>query len=298
MKKIDLTGKTFGKLFVIKEAEPHHITPSGRKKVRWECQCECGKITNVDASNLKNGHTTSCGCNAHRDDLTNQVFGRLTVLEQTEGGWKCLCSCGNITTVRGYNLKNGNTKSCGCLQKDRTSEATFKSLIGQKFGKLTVLERVENNRFNQVCYKCKCECGGETIVSGNNLSQGITSSCGCVKSKGEMLINKWLVEHKINFIPQYSHDKIILLSGRRPIFDFAIFDENNNLLYLIEYQGKQHYFSGQGWNDKENHLETVRRDNEKRNQCSLLGIKLIEIPYWDLNKIDEILSNIFYFGVE
>ena len=297
MRKIDLTGKTFGKLFVIKEAEPH-ITPSGRKKVRWECQCECGKITNVDASNLKNGHTTSCGCNAHRDDLTNQIFGRLTVLEQVEGGWKCLCNCGNITVVRGYNLKNGNTKSCGCLQKDKTSEASFKPLIGQKFGKLTVLERVENNRFGHVCYKCKCECGGETIVSGNNLSRGITSSCGCIKSKGEMFINKWLVEHKINFIPQYSHDKIILSSGRRPFFDFAIFDENNNLLCLIEYQGKQHYFSGQGWNDEKNHLETVRRDNEKRNQCSLLGIKLIEIPYWDLEKIDEILENIFHFEAE
>ena len=90
-----------------------------------------------------------------------------------------------------------------------------------------------------------------------------------------MFINKWLVEHKINFVPQYSHDKIILSSGRRPLFDFAIFDENNNLLCLIEYQGKQHYFSGQGWNYEENHLEIVRRDNEKRNQCSLLGIKLI-----------------------
>lgn len=297
MKKLNLKGQVFGKLIVLEEGEPY-IKPSGRKNTTWKCLCECGNTTTVRTEYLRSGHTTSCGCNAHRDDLTNQIFGRLTVLEQVEGGWKCLCNCGNITVVRGYSLKNGNTKSCGCLQKDRTSETTFKSLIGQKFGKLTVLERVENNRFGHVCYKCKCECGGETIVSGNNLSRGITSSCGCIKSKGEMLINKWLVEHKINFIPQYSHDKIILSSGRRPFFDFAIFDENNNLLCLIEYQGKQHYFSGWGWNDEENHLETVRRDNEKRNQCSLLGIKLIEIPYWDLEKIDEILENIFHFEAE
>ena len=56
-------------------------------------------------------------------DLTGQKFNKLTVLERdwsypTGAGksvyWKCLCDCGNITIVRGSNLKNGSVKSCGC----------------------------------------------------------------------------------------------------------------------------------------------------------------------------------------
>lgn len=56
-------------------------------------------------------------------DITGKKFNHLLVFERLEnapGGvpvWKCLCDCGNYTTVRGKNLKNGSVKSCGCLQK-------------------------------------------------------------------------------------------------------------------------------------------------------------------------------------
>ncbi len=54
-------------------------------------------------------------------DLTGKKFGRLTVLGRTKNSkkryveWKCRCECGAITVVQGGNLKNGATKSCGCL---------------------------------------------------------------------------------------------------------------------------------------------------------------------------------------
>ena len=52
----DLTGKRFGKLSVIKEANRRG------SKILWECICDCGNIANVDISNLNGGHTRSCGC--------------------------------------------------------------------------------------------------------------------------------------------------------------------------------------------------------------------------------------------
>ena len=141
------------------------------------------------------------------------------------------------------------------------------SLIGKKFGKLQVIERVENNRFNHICYKCKCDCGGEVIVDASNLRQGRTNSCGCLKSKGEMLINIWLKEKNINFKNQYSHSNLIFSSGRAQVFDIAIFDDNNKLLFLIEYDGIQHFKDTGGWNDEEN-LEKIRkRDEEKDMVC-------------------------------
>ena len=58
-------------------------------------------------------------------DLTGQKFSRLVVLKRvykknnTRTFWECECSCGNKTVVEGANLKNGNTKSCGCINKEK-----------------------------------------------------------------------------------------------------------------------------------------------------------------------------------
>ncbi len=285
MKALDLTNQRFGQLIAIERGE------NLKKYTRWLCKCDCGNETLVRTDYLRNGHTTSCGCACGRIDISGQTFGRLTVIEPVVGGkQRCLCSCGNIVEVLTYNLKNGNTQSCGCLQKEKASEANFISLIGQRFGKLIVQERVENNSFNQVRYKCKCDCGGETIVDANNLRQGATNSCGCLKSKGEMIINNWLQKRNINFIAQYSHSDIVLESGRRPFFDFAVFDNNDKLLYFIEYNGKQHYQVTGGWNTEEYFEITQNRDKQKKEWCKKLNIPLYEIKYNE--NIEQVLEGI------
>lgn len=59
----DLTGKQFGRLTVIERA-PDAVSPSGRHRVKWLCQCECGNTREVYTDNLLRGRTVSCGCNA------------------------------------------------------------------------------------------------------------------------------------------------------------------------------------------------------------------------------------------
>lgn len=56
MRLIDLTGKRFGRLVVIKRA------PTVDKKTMWECQCDCGKKVICNSEYLRNGDTKSCGC--------------------------------------------------------------------------------------------------------------------------------------------------------------------------------------------------------------------------------------------
>lgn len=70
------------------------------------------------------------------DDLTGRVFGRLTALRRngtnSQGAsWKCRCECGQLTTVRAAHLKNGNTKSCGCLREEnvRTKAVTHGATV-------------------------------------------------------------------------------------------------------------------------------------------------------------------------
>lgn len=56
MKKIDITGAKFGRLTVVQQS-----THAGNK-IRWECQCACGARVHITSSNLRSGHTLSCGC--------------------------------------------------------------------------------------------------------------------------------------------------------------------------------------------------------------------------------------------
>jgi hypothetical protein len=56
-------------------------------------------------------------------DLSGQVFGRLTVLDQADSDragarWRCMCTCGAETVARGLHLRNGRIASCGCLMRE------------------------------------------------------------------------------------------------------------------------------------------------------------------------------------
>ena len=89
---------------------------------------------------------------------------------------------------------------------------------------------------------CQCDCGSTPIeVKNNMLQNGWKQSCGCLMSQGEYKIEKLLLENDIPFIKEY---KFTELYGKSPLcplrFDFAIFC-HNTLLYLIEYDGRQHF---------------------------------------------------------
>lgn len=65
-----------------------------------------------------------------RISMEGQCFGRLQVIAcaghslsaSPEYTWRCLCSCGREAVVRGWSLRSGRTKSCGCLQSQVTTD--------------------------------------------------------------------------------------------------------------------------------------------------------------------------------
>lgn len=58
-------------------------------------------------------------------------------------------------------------------------------IIGQKFGRLTVIKECkERDKYKKRIYECQCDCGNITYVTGCNLRNGNTKSCGCLKHKG------------------------------------------------------------------------------------------------------------------
>lgn len=72
----------------------------------------------------------------------------------------------------------------------------------------------------------------------SSIKNGSSKSCGCVISHGNKKIEELLNDNKIDFAKEFSFNDLIDIDKLR--FDFAIF-KNNQLKYLIEYDGKQHY---------------------------------------------------------
>ena len=92
----------------------------------------------------------------------------------------CICDCGNSVCVRSGDLVFGTTKSCGCYQRDRLREERVKDLRGLRFGRLLVVDFAFINKNHKSVWMCKCDCGAEINVLGNNMATGDIRSCGCL----------------------------------------------------------------------------------------------------------------------
>lgn len=218
-------------------------------------------------------------------DETGKQYGQLTVLYRAPNDkngramWHCRCSCGKELDVLGKSLRNGNTRSCGCLQRRRAAESNMQrsgSLVGQKFGKLLVLEDVgfvtHPSGKRSRLYKCLCDCGNYCEVQHQYLTCGDTYSCGCIRSKGEFQISQLLTEHNINFQREYIFED---LKDQLPLrFDFAIF-ENDKLKCLIEFQGEQHTCNSNGFYSE----NLIKHDKQKEKYCKKNHIRLEKIYY-------------------
>ena len=283
-KFIDLVGKQFGKLTVL-------YRDTSKRRVMWVCKCECGREKSIRADALTGSKAKSCGmCN---NDLTDQKFGRLIALYKNgtdKAGhliWHCRCDCGNEIDVLATNLIQKYTQSCGCMHSEVCSERG-EDLVGQKFGKLTVVSLVNTSPRK---YLCRCECGGQAIVQPGNLKDGHTQSCGCISSLGQEKINSYLSTNKIKFKPEYT----VVIKGFDGLarYDFAILNSDNKATELIEYHGRQHYEVAYSWNDSEEDLQDRKRKDElKRQWAKENNIPLHEIPYWEFENIEHILDNI------
>ena len=229
-------------------------------------------------------------------NLVGQKFHHLTVLERAtnighQTAWLCQCDCPNATkiVVRGADLKNGHTKSCGCQRIaaniKRNNEARAKdSIIGKIFGKLTVIRETEQRTKNRkVLYECRCSCGNPKIIytTKDQLERKRITSCGCILSKGEEKIKQILSNNQISFEMEKTFQDCLLPSGRKARFDFYV---NNS--YIIEFDGKQHFKADKtGWNTEERFYNTQKHDKIKNEYCFSHQIPIIRIPYTHLEDI-------------
>jgi Zn ribbon nucleic-acid-binding protein len=134
-------------------------------------------------------------------------------------------------------------------------------------------------------------CGHSFNVRANHFING--SRCPrCRESKGEKQIGKYLNSNDIPHEPQYSF--VGCINKRLLRFDFAIFNKENKLIYLIEYDGELHFESVEYFGGDEKLQQQIENDKIKNTYCKNNNIKLYRIPYWMLDNIEKILSKIIH----
>ena len=298
-----MTGTKFGKLTVLKML--YKKNDDNTNTTFCECQCECGNIVTRSLQSLahaKRGAISSCGCasseiaNSKVRDIVGDVFGRLTVVEEikTPAGRnaRCICDCGNEIIVVKRDVTTGHTQSCGCLQSERASEANQKDWTNyvSDYG-VTILNRHHKNNKGQWLWECKCFCGNHFIILPIKITSGHTTSCGCrIQSSREYLIEEFLKKNNITYKRQFTFpdckNKYVLR------FDFALLKEDE-VFYLIEYDGMQHYMPIQCWGGIDGYEKTAARDKIKNEYCFDNNIPLLRLKY-DLTdqEIIEKIANI------
>jgi hypothetical protein len=233
-------------------------------------------------------------------DMIGKTFNSLEVIRRPskeETPWKshstpllCKChSCGKESILRKEDVEKGCV-NCKILSGKITGGRGYQSLkAGQRFGKLTVIEYDKPHRTPSgviVSYvKCQCDCGNKVSIRKEHLTgrkkgklEGLsyTISCGCSQeSAGELYIKNMLNEAGKVYKPQY----IIPELSQWMKFDFAVFNETNELLCLIEYDGEQHFHPVALFGGVEKFNLQRERDERKNLYCKQQKIPLIRIPY-------------------
>lgn len=227
-----------------------------------------------------------------KTDLSGQEFiiSQLKVLERDynppfkshETAYKCQCLiCGEIKTYRRSNIIKG--PGCHQCSGKKCGRGYREWEIGQKFGFLEIINKGQKQGY----VLCKCVCGNIKEISLQHLKgrrhHSRTISCGCMqKSSGEIKIENILKENNIKYKTQYQLKDF----SKYSLFDFAILDDDDNIIKLIEYDGEQHFHPVERFGGEEKFKIQQERDNRKNQYCKENNIPLLRIPYTDYDKIN------------
>ena len=298
----DYTGQKFGDLTVVDMI--YNYNKEGQSIC--VCKCVCGNICRKVPAFLRRAkNPPHCGCKTeyykkpqserNHKDLTGQKFGRLTVKSMTfkfreHTMANCICDCGNEISVPATYLTCGDTTSCGCYHRERTSQSNTKDYTGiaNEYG-VKLLKQYHKNKHGTWLWECECGCcGGTFIALPAKVLEGRVSSCGCAKSSSkERLISNIL--DNIGIVYKREH----IFQDCRNVYplryDFYLPDFNS----VIEYQGQQHYKNIDYFGGQEGFKCRQTNDKIKREYCADKNISLLELPY-SLSS-DEIKKEIYTF---
>ena len=197
--------------------------------------------------------------------------------------------CGNVYKAWSYGILSGDgCKKCSDKNnglKRRKTQKQFEDevLLKTKGEYVVVGQYIKDYIHVEVRHTI---CNQIYSTSPTNLLQGYGCPY-CRESKGEKAVRSILNKKQLNFESQYTYEDLLGRNGHPLRFDFAVVDHDESVLYLIEYDGEYHYLPiVSQWR-----LD-YQKDHDKRKDeyCKNKNIKLLRIPYWDIDKAEDIVN--------
>ena len=259
------------------------ITWSHLKNASFGCRVCSGKYRNIQEFILGNPQINP---NVH-------ILGEYTKYDDSID---CECNdCGYLWTTTPASLRTGSgCPECGKKKAGLARRASPEAFAAKVYAQNPNIEIIIPYTRLHDPITCRCRIDGTifTVSKASNLLYENVQCPYCTTSKAEQELMNILAKHKINYKFHYRFDDCKLINKLE--FDFAVFDKDHNIEYLIEYDGEQHYtpidFAGKGdvWALNQLHI-TQERDRAKTNYCYQNNFPLIRIPYWERKNMESFL---------
>lgn len=269
-----------------------------RTPIKHQCQ-KCMTIESKTPQTVlsNKGGCSNCANNKayNQDDYTNLLLkerkGEIKLLGSYKGMFTPALHahhCGYEWEVSPNNIIHSKNTCPHCNGGIRDSEEDYVKKLMLKHKNIILLESYTRSA-DKLLHKHEL-CGHVWRVTPNSLLNGT----GCPKcfnnSKGEEKIKLWLEKNKISYIPQYRNQTCKNINTLP--FDFAIFKNSykNNPAILCEYDGEQHFKSVSYFGGEQGFLKRKNNDQIKNQWAKDNNIPLLRIPYWEFDRIEEILK--------
>ncbi|MDD4695867.1 MAG: hypothetical protein PHW42_05495 [Patescibacteria group bacterium] len=296
----------------------------------WLCTCECdkNKILSIKRSSITQNRIQSCGCltntiistinskpvimsfeqwcikNNKQDyldlwdyNLNNKIPSEVGYKSTKKFYFKC-CNGIHESELKQIDVVVSSNNRFKCKKCNSFAQFGINN-FGESFledywdydkNKLNPWEIAQTSH-KKVWIKCKNDVSHcSYYIACENFKIGRRCPA-CKESKGEKEISKFLINNNIKYIFQKEYNRLIGLGGCNLRFDFSIPSLNIN----IEFDGEGHFkpidFNGEGIEIAKEKFEILKcHDKLKNEYCKKYKIKLIRIPYWDFDNIEEILK--------
>ena len=275
------------------------IRPYVKNKIKVILKHKCGYEWEVYPNSfLKGVRCPKCAGNAKKsieifkNEIFNLVDNDYTILGEYKNNIEKIKInhniCGTSYAVRPSAFLAG-ARCPRCSGNMKRTTDTFKSevyeIVGNEYSILG--EYIDSNTKIEIQHN-KCSYKYEVTPSCFINSKNRCPKCN--ESRGERAVSMYLETRRIEYRKEFVFKDCIADGKLR--FDFAIFDKNDKIKYLIEYDGEQHYKSIEWFGGKGDFEKRKIHDEIKNKYCRKNNILLIRIPYWELNNIEKLLDQL------
>lgn len=314
-----LVGEKIGRLLILRRLKTNDATTD------WLCLCDCGNYCIKRTGYLNSVKLASCGCyRKELDKLPKKTYwepgyivGNWKLIKKIEDKtndkndkWEieCICGCGETRIEKSNNIRwiickkqqEENKKileECRKTMKPNPIPENVENLIGKEYGFLKIIGFACRLNYDNY-WICECSCRTKKIIKEENLKRGVTRSCGCMRSYGEIEIILFLNKYNIKYDTQVMFEDCVYEKQLR--FDFRVYYPNSDKWFLLEFQGIQHYKPvkfKKNWTEEkmQEEFEKVKeKDKIKRKYCKENNIEIFYLYYRDcdskVNKIPQKLG--------